>query len=86
MGLFSRKKVTDYESDLTRFMREFLARHPEEVASQRQGRAAWWDKTAAERAPAPSMSHAPRAGGYEHTFEPSGGAEHTFGVDDNSEA
>ena len=34
-----------YESDLTKFMREYLAAHPEEVESQRKGRAIWWDKT-----------------------------------------
>ena len=33
-----------YESDLTKFMREFLKEHPEEVESQRAGRAIWWDK------------------------------------------
>ncbi|HEV2430629.1 MAG TPA: DUF3460 family protein [Burkholderiales bacterium] len=73
-----------YESDLTTFMREFLAAHPEEVESQKKGRAVWWDKTAEDRAPAPSMQHAPRAGGNEHTFEPAGGAECSFGVDDNA--
>jgi len=74
-----------YESDLTKFMRKFLEEHPEEVESQRKGRAIWWDKTREERAPAPSMRHAPRAGGNEHTFVPQGGgAEHTFEVDDNA--
>jgi hypothetical protein len=85
MGLFSRTKVTDYESDLTKFMREFLKQHPEEVESQRKGRAAWWDKTPEERALAPSMCHAPRAGGNEHTFYPvpsGGGAEYMFAPDD----
>jgi hypothetical protein len=87
MGLFSRKKVTNYESDLTKFMREFLEQHPEEIESQRKGRAAWWDKTPDERAPAPSMRHAPRSGGAEHTFHPvpsGGGAEHMFAPDDNA--
>ena len=74
-----------YESDLTKFMRKFLEEHPEEVESQRKGRAIWWDKTKEERAPAPSMRHAPRAGGNEHTFVPQGGgAEYTFEVDDNA--
>jgi hypothetical protein len=59
-----------YESDLTKFMRQYLADHPEEVESQRKGRAIWWDKTLAERAPTPSMRHTPRAGGNEATFEP----------------
>jgi hypothetical protein len=30
------------------------------------------------------MRHAPRAGGNEHTFEPAGGYEWSFGVDDNA--
>ena len=76
--------MSAYESDLTKFMREFLAAHPEEVESQRKGRAIWWDKTREERAPAPSMRHAPRAGGNEHTFEPAGGYEWSFAVDDNA--
>jgi hypothetical protein len=74
-----------YESELTKFIRDFLAAHPEEVESQKKGRAIWWDKTAADRSPAPSMRHAPKAGGNEHTFEPAGGYEWSFGVDDNSE-
>ena len=57
-----------YESDLTKFMREYLARHPEEVASQKAGRAIWWDKTAETRAPLPVPARAPRAGGNEATF------------------
>lgn len=62
-----------YESDLTKFMRQFLEEHPEEVESQRKGRAVWWDKTDEERAPAPALRHTPRAGGNEHTFEPADG-------------
>jgi hypothetical protein len=73
-----------YESDITKFMREFLEKHPEEVESQRRGRAVWWDKRPDERAPAPSMRHAPRSGGAEHTFQPSGGFEWSFAVDDNA--
>ena len=79
-----KKKETMYESDLTRFIRQFLEEHPEEVESQRKGRAIWWDKTRDERAPAPAMRHAPRAGGSEHTFQPSGGWEWSFDVDDNA--
>jgi hypothetical protein len=30
------------------------------------------------------MQHAPRAGGNEHTFEPAGGYEWSFAVDDNA--
>jgi hypothetical protein len=59
-----------YESDLTKFMREYMQQHPEEVESQRKGRAIWWDKTPAERAPTPPMGHTPRAGGNEATFKP----------------
>ncbi len=33
-----------YESDHTKFMREWLAKHPEELDEQRKGRALWWDK------------------------------------------
>ena len=76
-----------YESDLTKFMREYLAQHPEELESQKTGRAIWWDKRPDERAPAPSMRHAPRAGGNEHTFEALndiGGYEWSFRPDDNA--
>jgi Protein of unknown function (DUF3460) len=76
-----------YESDITRFMQEFMRQHPEEIESQKKGRAIWWDKTAEERAPAPSMQHAPKAGGNEHTFVPvpsGGGAEYMFAPDDNA--
>ena len=73
-----------YESDLTKFMREYLAQHPEEIESQKQGRAIWWDKSPAERSPVPSMRHAPKAGGNEHLFAPipeGGGAEYMFAPD-----
>jgi len=62
--------MAEYESDLTRFMRQYLAQHPEELESQKKGRAAWWDKNPDKRtAPAPAR-HSPRAGGAEYTFEP----------------
>jgi hypothetical protein len=76
-----------YVSEATRFMQEYLRSHPEEIDSQKQGRAIWWDKTPEERAPAPSMHHAPKSGGNEHTFVPvpeGGGAEHMFEPDDNA--
>jgi hypothetical protein len=57
-----------YESDLTRFMRRYLEDHPEELESQKAGRAVWWDKTAATRDALPAPATAPRAGGNEHTF------------------
>lgn len=33
-----------YESEHTRFMREWLEKHPEEIGVQKEGRALWWDK------------------------------------------
>lgn len=33
-----------YESEHTRFMREWLAKHPQEIDEQKRGRALWWDK------------------------------------------
>ena len=33
-----------YESEATRFIREFLARNPQVVEQQRKNRATWWDK------------------------------------------
>ena len=73
-----------YESDITRFIKEFLQQHPEEVESQRKGRAIWWDKSIDERSPHPSMRHAPRSGGAEHTFKAAGGYEWSFDADDNA--
>jgi hypothetical protein len=35
-----------YESDHTRWMREWLAQHPQELDEQKNGRALWWDKSA----------------------------------------
>jgi hypothetical protein len=32
-----------YESEHTRFMREWMERHPEELEVQQSGRALWWD-------------------------------------------
>jgi hypothetical protein len=59
-----------YESDLTKFMREYLEKHPEEIESQKKGRAVWWDKDPETRTPPAPARHAPRAGGAEYTFEP----------------
>ena len=59
-----------YESDITKFIRNFLEQHPEEIASQRISRSIWWDKPPPERtAPAPPR-HAPKSGGAEYTFRP----------------
>lgn len=33
-----------YESEITKFIREFLDKHPEVVEKQRQNRATWWDR------------------------------------------
>ncbi|MDK9715151.1 MAG: DUF3460 family protein [Sulfuritalea sp.] len=33
-----------YESEHTRFMREWMEKHPEETREQQKGRALWWDK------------------------------------------
>ena len=33
-----------YESDVTRFIREFLAKNPAVVAKQEKARATWWDR------------------------------------------
>ncbi len=57
-----------YESDITKFMRQFLERHPEEVESQKRGRAIWWDKSPDERTTPAVAAHSPKAGGAEHTF------------------
>lgn len=35
-----------YESDHTKFMREWLAKHPQELDVQKTGRALWWDRGA----------------------------------------
>ncbi|MCX7174920.1 MAG: DUF3460 family protein [Proteobacteria bacterium] len=33
-----------YESEHTKFMREWMKQHPEELKEQERGRALWWDK------------------------------------------
>ncbi|HEX7811135.1 MAG TPA: DUF3460 family protein [Burkholderiales bacterium] len=33
-----------YESEVTKFMRDFLERHPEVVEKQKKARATWWDR------------------------------------------
>jgi len=58
-----------YESDFTKFMREYLAQHPEEIESQKKGRAVWWDKDPGRVSPPPARQ-APRSGGAEYTFQP----------------
>ena len=34
----------NYESDVTRFIRDLLANNPQIVEQQRKNRATWWDK------------------------------------------
>ena len=36
--------MAQYESEHTRFMRDWMQQHPEEFQSQKEGRALWWDK------------------------------------------
>lgn len=36
--------MAGYESEHTKFMREWMAAHPQEVEEQKKGRALWWDK------------------------------------------
>ncbi|GAA5164006.1 DUF3460 family protein [Viridibacterium curvum] len=36
--------MAQYESDHTKFMRQWMEKHPEEREEQRRGRALWWDK------------------------------------------
>ena len=36
--------MAHYESEHTKFMREWLEQHPEEKLEQQMGRALWWDK------------------------------------------
>lgn len=38
------KHQTEYVSEFTRFMNEFLAQHPDIIADQYRGRAIYWDK------------------------------------------
>ena len=33
-----------YESEHTKFMREWMKNHPEQREEQQRGRALWWDK------------------------------------------
>lgn len=33
-----------YESEHTKFIREWMEKHPQELEEQKAGRALWWDK------------------------------------------
>lgn len=35
-----------YESDYTKFMRDWMRQHPEELEVQQSGRGLWWDRGA----------------------------------------
>ena len=59
-----------YESELTKFMREYLEQHPEERESQIKGRAVWWDHAGSERTPPDPVGHSPKAGGNEYLSRP----------------
>ena len=37
-------KKTGYESDLTKFIREFLDKNPAVTEKQKEARATWWDR------------------------------------------
>jgi hypothetical protein len=43
-GLMTKLASGGYESEHTKFMNEWLAKHPEQVEDQATGRALWWDK------------------------------------------
>jgi hypothetical protein len=62
--------MANYESEHTKFMREYLEKHPEEIESQRKGRAVWWDHAGDERTPPDPARHSPKAGGNEYLFKP----------------
>ena len=36
--------MAGYESEHTKFMREWLQQHPEQVQKAQEGRRLWWDK------------------------------------------
>lgn len=40
----STSAMAEYESDLTRFIRELKSKQPDLERKQREGRAIWWDK------------------------------------------
>ncbi len=60
--------ITEYESEATKFMRDFMAQHPEELESQKKGRGAWWDTDPKDRTAPSAARHSPKSGGAEHTF------------------
>lgn len=69
MGVAFGLSGREYESEATRFMRDFMASHPEEFASQKKGRGTWWDKDANERTAPDEAKNSPKSGGAEYTFK-----------------
>ena len=59
-----------YESEHTKFIREYLEKHPEERESQKKGRAVWWDHAGVNRTPPDPVQPSPKAGGNEYLFKP----------------
>ena len=59
-----------YESEHTKFIREYLEKHPEERESQKKGRAVWWDHAGDQRTPPDPVGHSPKSGGNEYLFKP----------------
>ena len=41
---YQNMKKTGYESDTTKFIREFLDKNPQVIEKQKKARATWWDK------------------------------------------
>jgi DNA gyrase inhibitor GyrI len=39
-------KLSKYESDITKFMRELFEKNPQMAAEQQEARAMWWEKPA----------------------------------------
>ncbi len=37
-------KLRNYESETTKFIRDFLEQHPQVVEKQKRNRATWWDR------------------------------------------
>ena len=62
--------MANYESEHTRFIREYLEKHPEERESQKKGRAVWWDHAGDQRTPPDPVGHSPKSGGNEYLFKP----------------
>jgi hypothetical protein len=61
-----RPKNTTYESDTTRFLRDFLRKNPQVVKKQAEGRALWWDKEPLPPGETPVQRSLGKAGGAEY--------------------